>query len=152
MDFVGAHWGLERRHCNHYWATLVGRWILIFIYIHGSFHSSLFLILCVIIDNHRLGRFDWCAVAFIYLHPCIWGLHSYTLYINKSAWHSRESSLQVDGSQDVGDVLAALDYVIENGMADPAKVAVLGGSHGGFLASHLIGQVQTAYNFGHILY
>lgn len=55
-------------------------------------------------------------------------------------------------SQDVGDVLAALDYVIENGMADPAKVAVLGGSHGGFLASHLIGQVKASYNYGHILY
>jgi acylaminoacyl-peptidase len=47
------------------------------------------------------------------------------------------------GHQDVGDVLTALDHVIENGLANPAKVAVIGGSHGGFLTSHLIGQVKA---------
>ncbi|KAJ8627118.1 hypothetical protein MRB53_020425 [Persea americana] len=49
------------------------------------------------------------------------------------------------GSQDVGDVLAALDYVIERGLADPSKVAVLGGSHGGFLTTHLIGQAPDRF-------
>lgn len=43
--------------------------------------------------------------------------------------------------QDVNDVLAAIDHVIEKGLADPSKIAVLGGSHGGFLTTHLIGQV-----------
>lgn len=46
--------------------------------------------------------------------------------------------------QDVGDVLAALDFVCERGLVDESRVAVLGGSHGGFLATHLVGQV---YNF-----
>lgn len=49
------------------------------------------------------------------------------------------------GRQDVGDVLAALDLVIGNGMADPARVAVLGGSHGGFLATHLVGQASERF-------
>ncbi|MCI00133.1 acylamino-acid-releasing enzyme-like, partial [Trifolium medium] len=46
------------------------------------------------------------------------------------------------GSQDVNDVLTAIDHVIDLGLASPSKIAVLGGSHGGFLTTHLIGQVQ----------
>ncbi|MCL7048160.1 hypothetical protein MKW94_022360 [Papaver nudicaule] len=49
------------------------------------------------------------------------------------------------GSQDVNDVLAALDHVIEMGLADPSKVVVVGGSHGGFLTTHLIGQAPDRF-------
>ncbi|KAK8933434.1 hypothetical protein KSP39_PZI015418 [Platanthera zijinensis] len=49
------------------------------------------------------------------------------------------------GSQDVNDVLAALDYVSERGLVDRSRVAVLGGSHGGFLTSHLIGQAPDRF-------
>lgn len=45
-------------------------------------------------------------------------------------------------SQDVNDVLTAIDHIIDKGLASPSKVAVLGGSHGGFLTTHLIGQVE----------
>ncbi|KAK4425574.1 Acylamino-acid-releasing enzyme [Sesamum alatum] len=49
------------------------------------------------------------------------------------------------GSQDVTDVLTAIDHVIDKGLADPSKIAVLGGSHGGFLTTHLIGQAPEKF-------
>ncbi|XP_057960226.1 acylamino-acid-releasing enzyme isoform X2 [Malania oleifera] len=49
------------------------------------------------------------------------------------------------GSQDVNDVLTAIDHVIDMGLADPSKIAVLGGSHGGFLTTHLIGQAPDKF-------
>jgi acylaminoacyl-peptidase len=47
--------------------------------------------------------------------------------------------------QDVNDVLNAIDHVIDLGLASPSKIAVLGGSHGGFLTTHLIGQVKQVH-------
>ncbi|XP_042029120.1 acylamino-acid-releasing enzyme 1-like isoform X3 [Salvia splendens] len=49
------------------------------------------------------------------------------------------------GSQDVRDVLTALDAVIDKGLADPSKIFVLGGSHGGFFTTHLIGQAPEMF-------
>eukprot|EP00262_Sarcandra_glabra_P004004 TRINITY_DN1494_c0_g1_i1.p1 TRINITY_DN1494_c0_g1~~TRINITY_DN1494_c0_g1_i1.p1 ORF type:complete len:713 (+),score=132.54 TRINITY_DN1494_c0_g1_i1:156-2141(+) len=49
------------------------------------------------------------------------------------------------GQQDVKDVLTAIDHVIEMGLADSSRVAVLGGSHGGFLTTHLIGQAPDRF-------
>lgn len=48
---------------------------------------------------------------------------------------------RTDYVQDVNDVLTAVDHTIDLGLCDPSKIAVVGGSHGGFLTSHLIGQV-----------
>ena len=44
------------------------------------------------------------------------------------------------GTQDVLDVVAATRSVIDAGLVDPARVGICGGSHGGFLAGHCIGQ------------
>lgn len=49
------------------------------------------------------------------------------------------------GSQDVNDVLTAIDHAIDLGLADPSKITVVGGSHGGFLTSHLIGQAPDRF-------
>ncbi|KAK4783154.1 hypothetical protein SAY86_007528 [Trapa natans] len=49
------------------------------------------------------------------------------------------------GSQDVNDVLSAIDHVIDSGITNPSKIAVLGGSHGGFLTTHLIGQAPDRF-------
>ncbi|XP_017226987.1 acylamino-acid-releasing enzyme isoform X2 [Daucus carota subsp. sativus] len=49
------------------------------------------------------------------------------------------------GSQDVNDVLNAIDHVTNMGLVDPSKIALLGNSHGGFLATHLIGQAPDKF-------
>ncbi|XP_042030975.1 acylamino-acid-releasing enzyme-like isoform X2 [Salvia splendens] len=49
------------------------------------------------------------------------------------------------GTQDVNDVLTAIDYVTGKGLADPSKIFVVGGSHGGFLTTHLIGQAPERF-------
>ena len=43
--------------------------------------------------------------------------------------------------KDVNDVLTAIDHVVDLGFANSSKITVMGLSHGGFLAAHLIGQV-----------
>lgn len=56
-----------------------------------------------------------------------------------------QSLLGKIGSQDVNDVLTAVDHAIAMGLANPSKISVLGGSHGGFLTSHLIGQAPDKF-------
>ncbi|GIL78158.1 hypothetical protein Vretimale_7528 [Volvox reticuliferus] len=52
------------------------------------------------------------------------------------------------GQQDVDDCIAALEAAVEAGIVDPARVSVVGGSHGGFLTAHLLGQHPRAFRCG----
>ena len=56
-----------------------------------------------------------------------------------------ESLLGKCGQQDVADVDAAVDAALAKGWADPTRVAVIGGSHGGFLGAHLVAQRADRY-------
>mmetsp|Transcript_79474 Transcript_79474/g.199782 ORF Transcript_79474/g.199782 Transcript_79474/m.199782 type:complete len:775 (+) Transcript_79474:67-2391(+) len=49
------------------------------------------------------------------------------------------------GKQDVQDCMDALDKVLETGAFDRSRVGVMGGSHGGFLTAHLIGQYPDRF-------
>ncbi|KAH0629992.1 hypothetical protein JD844_012520 [Phrynosoma platyrhinos] len=49
------------------------------------------------------------------------------------------------GTQDVNDVQFCVEKVLQKEPLDPQRVALLGGSHGGFLSCHLIGQNPGTY-------
>ncbi|XP_055503700.1 acylamino-acid-releasing enzyme isoform X1 [Leucoraja erinacea] len=49
------------------------------------------------------------------------------------------------GSQDMKDVQFAAEFVLKESFADTSKVFIIGGSHGGFLATHLVGQYPEFY-------
>lgn len=49
------------------------------------------------------------------------------------------------GSADVQDCMSALQHFIKEGAVLPDQVAVVGGSHGGFLTGHLIGQYPDVF-------
>jgi len=49
------------------------------------------------------------------------------------------------GRQDVDDVQAVVEQIVASGAVDKDKVVVIGGSHGGFLTLHAIGQFPNYY-------
>ena len=49
------------------------------------------------------------------------------------------------GTADVRDCMSALNHFIDVGSVDLDQVAVVGGSHGGFLSAHLIGQYPEVF-------
>lgn len=49
------------------------------------------------------------------------------------------------GALDVEDCLASTKHLVKLGIADPNKLACIGGSHGGFLVSHLVGQYPDVF-------
>jgi len=52
------------------------------------------------------------------------------------------------GTHDVQDCMATLQQAVDAGLVDPARVAVIGGSHGGFLTGHLLGQYPDTFKAG----
>lgn len=42
------------------------------------------------------------------------------------------------GGREVGDLLSGIDALVENGVADPSRLGVTGGSHGGFISTWIL--------------
>ncbi len=49
------------------------------------------------------------------------------------------------GTNDVSDTKHVTDYFIEKGFLDRERIGIVGGSHGGFLGAHMIGQYPALY-------
>lgn len=49
------------------------------------------------------------------------------------------------GHQDINDVQSVVEEIVASGVVDKDKVVVIGGSHGGFLTVHAIGQFPNFY-------
>lgn len=47
------------------------------------------------------------------------------------------------GVRDVADCVAVAKRCVNDGLCDPEKICVVGGSHGGFLGGHLVGQINV---------
>ncbi|XP_026868193.2 acylamino-acid-releasing enzyme isoform X1 [Electrophorus electricus] len=98
---------------------------------HGGPHS-------VIVAEWLLSPAVFCSVGFGVL------LVNY----RGSIGYGQDSILSLPGNvgtQDVKDVQFAVESVLKQGGFDREKVVVTGGSHGGFLACHLIGQYPDFY-------
>jgi len=92
------------------------------------------------------GPHSCMSTAFIpsYGFLCRYGRYAILLvnYRGSSGFgqESLESLAGNAGSLDVHDVVAATRAVTESGIVDADRVGICGGSHGGFLAGHCIGQ------------
>ena len=98
---------------------------------------------------HSASPFAWNASL------AVLALQGYTLVMPNyrgSLGFGNEALLTLPGKvgeQDVGDCLAALDAALQAYPdLDGARVALLGGSHGGFLTAHLLGQHPSRFFAG----
>lgn len=94
---------------------------------------------------HSVFVADWFLSSSV---MCRMGFASLLINYRGSLAFGQDSVLSLPGNvgkQDVKDVQFAVESVLKSGEFDPQKVAVTGGSHGGFLACHLIGQYPGFY-------
>ena len=73
---------------------------------------------------------------------CLFPNYRGTLGYSSSSIHSLSGKV---GRQDVDDAQRTVDQLLSEGACDPERVVCIGGSHGGFIAAHLIGQFPKVY-------
>uniref|UniRef100_A0A8C2XFP1 Acylamino-acid-releasing enzyme n=1 Tax=Cyclopterus lumpus TaxID=8103 RepID=A0A8C2XFP1_CYCLU len=94
---------------------------------------------------HSVFVADWLLSSSVL---CRMGFATLLVNYRGSLGYGQDSILSLPGNvgtQDVKDVQFAVESVLKGDMFDMQKVAISGGSHGGFLACHLIGQYPGFY-------
>uniref|UniRef100_A0AAQ4PL83 acylaminoacyl-peptidase n=1 Tax=Gasterosteus aculeatus aculeatus TaxID=481459 RepID=A0AAQ4PL83_GASAC len=94
---------------------------------------------------HSVFVADWLLSSSVL---CRMGFATLLVNYRGSLGYGQDSILSLPGNvgtQDVKDVQFAVESVLKGDLFDMQKVAVSGGSHGGFLACHLIGQYPGFY-------
>uniref|UniRef100_A0AAY4EF75 acylaminoacyl-peptidase n=1 Tax=Denticeps clupeoides TaxID=299321 RepID=A0AAY4EF75_9TELE len=94
---------------------------------------------------HSVITADWLLSSAVF---CKMGFAVLLVNYRGSTGYGQDSILSLPGnagSQDVKDVQFAVESVLKQGGFDKHRVAIVGGSHGGFLACHLIGQYPGFY-------
>ncbi|XP_037124119.1 acylamino-acid-releasing enzyme isoform X1 [Syngnathus acus] len=94
---------------------------------------------------HSVTVADWLLSPAVY---CKLGFAVLLVNYRGSIGFGQDNILSLPGNvgtQDVKDVQFAVESVLKGDKFDRQKLAVAGGSHGGFLACHLIGQYPSYY-------
>ncbi|KAM7437971.1 hypothetical protein ABFA07_012488 [Porites harrisoni] len=101
------------------------------VFSHGGPHTAYTL-------DFSLYQACFCKLGFAILSVNYRG----SLGFGQTSLHSLPGNV---GTQDVQDVQRVAVKVLESGEVDTSNVFVMGGSHGGFLTTHLIGQYPDFY-------
>uniref|UniRef100_A0A8C8LQY9 Acylamino-acid-releasing enzyme n=1 Tax=Oncorhynchus tshawytscha TaxID=74940 RepID=A0A8C8LQY9_ONCTS len=109
--------------------------------------TSPWSLLCLSLSGgpHSVIVADWLLSSSVL---CRMGFAILLVNYRGSIGYGQDSILSLPGNvgtQDVKDVQFAVESVLRGGAFDEQKVAVAGGSHGGFVACHLIGQYPEFY-------
>lgn len=82
-------------------------------------------------------------ISLLDVEDCLAALDTAIAQGSSAAWKTR--NLRVPGLK---SGLCTLEAAAGAGVVDPDRVAVMGGSHGGFLTGHLLGQHPTRFRTG----
>ncbi|EDV25903.1 uncharacterized protein TRIADDRAFT_24080, partial [Trichoplax adhaerens] len=98
---------------------------------HGGPHSAFY-------SYYQIYYYCFCLLGYAVLQVNYRGSMGY-------GQQGIDSLIGNVGIVDVADVKSAVDYILKNGNINNEKVFIFGGSHGGFLGTHMVGQFPDLF-------